>query len=365
MYAAVDGRYRSNPIANGGTFPNPATDGYITIKVKDANSVTYSALQVGAPGTSGTTTSLLRQFVNTQPWKFGSSATNAWITNATDNNNQYLYPVGTYSAWAESTLNNMKDNYKNGGADYTGKTVSATGTVTLSGGSPSTTSTIGIFRTGNFYLASSNTNGGGTITAFNFGMTGDVPITGDWNADGKTEAGIFRNGNFYLASSNTNGGGTVTAFNFGMTGDVPVAGKWSGSGASTVGIFRSGNFYLASSNTNGGGTVTAFNFGMTGDLPVAGDWTGSGTTTVGIFRNGNFYLASSNTNGGGTVTAFNFGMTGDVPVAGDWNADGKTEVGIFRSGNFYLASSNTNGGGTVTAFNFGMAGDEPVAGKWT
>jgi len=365
MYAALADGKRGNPAPYQGLYPNAATDGYITIKVKDANSVTYSALQVGAPGTSGTTTSLLRQFVNTQPWYFGSSATNAWITNATDNNNQYLYPVGTYSAWAESTLNNMKDNYKNGGADYTGKTVSATGTVTLTGGSPTTSSTTGIFRTGNFYLASSNSNGGGTVTAFNFGMTGDVPVAGKWSGSGDSTVGIFRNGNFYLASSNTNGGGTVTAFNFGMTGDVPVAGKWSGSGDSTVGIFRNGNFYLASSNTNGGGTVTAFNFGMTGDVPVAGDWTGSGTTTVGIFRNGNFYLASSNTNGGGTVTAFNFGMTGDVPVAGDWNADGKTEVGIFRSGNFYLASSNTNGGGTVTAFNFGMAGDEPVAGKWT
>ena len=52
MYAAVDGRYRSNPTANGGTFPNPATDGYITIKVKDANGATLNALQVGAPDLS-------------------------------------------------------------------------------------------------------------------------------------------------------------------------------------------------------------------------------------------------------------------------------------------------------------------------
>jgi len=226
-------------------------------------------------------------------------------------------------------------------------------------------STIGIFRTGNFYLASSNINGGGTVNAFNFGMTGDVPVTGDWNGDGTATVGIFRTGNFYLASSNIPGGGTVNAFNFGMDGDVPVAGKWSGSGAATVGIFRSGNFFLASSNIPGGGTVNAFNFGMAGDVPVAGDWNGDGTTTVGIFRSGNFFLASSNIPGGGTVNAFNFGMAGDVPVVGDWNADGKTEVGIFRNGAVYLASSNIPGGGTVTAFTYGMAGDEPVAGKWT
>ena len=224
---------------------------------------------------------------------------------------------------------------------------------------------VGVFRNGTFYLAGSKTNGGLPVNAFNFGMTGDLPVAGDWNADGNAEAGIFRSGNFFLASSNTPGGGTVNAFNFGQAGDVPVAGKWSGSGVATVGIFRSGKFFLASSNTPGGGTVNAFNFGQAGDTPIAGDWNGDGTTTVGIFRNGLFALASLNFAGGGLPTYFTFGQAGDVPVTGDWNADGKTEVGVFRNGVVYLASSNTPGGGTVTAFTYGMAGDAPVAGKWT
>jgi L-serine deaminase len=86
---------------------------------------------------------------------------------------------------------------------------------------------VGIFRNGTFFLASSNTHGGGTVTAFNFGMTGDVPVTGGWNEYGVTEVGIFRNGVVYLASNNISGGGTVTAFTYGMTGDEPVAGKWT------------------------------------------------------------------------------------------------------------------------------------------
>ena len=44
---------------------------------------------------------------------------------------QTAYPAGTYTVWTETTLSKMKDNYRNGGADYTGKTVSASGTVTL------------------------------------------------------------------------------------------------------------------------------------------------------------------------------------------------------------------------------------------
>jgi PGF-CTERM protein len=127
MYPALDGTKRGN--FNGSVFPNPATDGYLTLKVKNENGATFSALIVGNT-TAQSSVVLTNQFVNTQPWFFGSVAT-YWVTDAVDFNNQYAYPVGTYTAWAESTLNKMKDNYKNAGADYTGKTVSAAGTITF------------------------------------------------------------------------------------------------------------------------------------------------------------------------------------------------------------------------------------------
>ena len=113
-------------------------DGYITIKVKNEQGATLTKLANNA--TTGATPSdvpLTKQFINSQPWYWPyntNTATvilNYWRTDATDFNNQYAYPVGTYTVWAESTLNKMKDNYKNAGADYTGKTVSATGTITL------------------------------------------------------------------------------------------------------------------------------------------------------------------------------------------------------------------------------------------
>jgi len=118
--------------------PTPATDGFINLFVKDEAGAKYDKLYVGNTDSYravGTT----KNFVTTQPWTFGTAtyvvndANNPgyWVTDALDNNNQYAYPVGTYSVWAESLLNNMKENYKNAGADYTGKTVSATGTVTL------------------------------------------------------------------------------------------------------------------------------------------------------------------------------------------------------------------------------------------
>jgi C1A family cysteine protease/uncharacterized membrane protein len=279
-------------------------------------------------------------------WNFGDGST------STAKNPSHTYTsAGTYTVSLNAT-NSAGSN-----------TLTRTGYITVR--SSTSNSTIGVLRDGEFYLASNNTPGGGTVNTFNFGQEGDIPTAGDWNSDGKTEVGIFRSGSFYLASSNTPGGGTFNAFNFGQAGDLPVAGDWDGDETDTVGIFRSGSFYLASSNTPGGGTFNAFNFGQAGDLPVAGDWDGDGIDTVGIFRNGNFFLASSNTPGGGTVNTFNYGQAGDIPVVGDWNADGKTEVGIFRNDVVYLASSNIPGGGTVNAFTYGMLGDQPVAGKWT
>ncbi|MDO9324427.1 MAG: TIGR03768 family metallophosphoesterase [Methanoregula sp.] len=265
-------------------------------------------------------------------------------------------PVYTYASTGSFTVSLTATN----SAGATTKTVAnyITGTNYIV---PSST-TVGIYRNGVYYLRNSNTAGNADLTIA-YGTSGDIPVTGDWTGTGSTTIGVFRNGMFYLRNTNT-AGNADNIFTFGQTGDVPLAGHWSIRGADTVGIFRNGTFFLSSSNTPGGGIVNAFNFGQAGDIPLAGDWSGSGVTTVGIFRNGNFFLASNNTPGGGAVNTFNFGQAGDIPLAGDWNGDGKTEVGIFRNGMVFLASGNTPGGGTVTAFTYGMAGDKPVAGRW-
>jgi len=111
--------------------PTAATDGFINLYVKDENGAKFDKLLIGTTSADAVSTSITKQYINNQPWYLGSATTKWWVTDALDNNNQYAYPVGTYSVWAESALNNMKDNYRNNGADYTGKTVSAVGTVTL------------------------------------------------------------------------------------------------------------------------------------------------------------------------------------------------------------------------------------------
>jgi len=148
MYSAINNRNLRFPIAAsdgttaGGTTFGIIDDGYLDIKVKDPSGTTLTSI-VNASNPGNRAQSLLRQNVSFQPWiwgntpstynpiTFGTYQNSSWATDALDRNGQYYYPPGTYTIYVESQLNNMKDNYKNAGADYTGKTVSATTTVTL------------------------------------------------------------------------------------------------------------------------------------------------------------------------------------------------------------------------------------------
>jgi hypothetical protein len=61
----------------------------------------------------------------------------------------------------------------------------------------------------------------GGITAQGFGITGDVPVAGNYDADGKTDIAVFRpsTGLWYVLRSSD---GTFQAYQFGMNGDIPA-----------------------------------------------------------------------------------------------------------------------------------------------
>jgi hypothetical protein len=220
-----------------------------------------------------------------------------------------------------------------------------------------------------------------------FGIAGDLPVSGDWNHDGIIEIGVYRPSThmFYLDLNGNGvweGPGVDRSFNtFGITGDLPVSGDWNHDGITEVGVFRPSThtFYL---DYNGNGVWDgpsidrSFNtFGLSGDLPIAGDWNHDGTTEIGVYRPSThmFYLDYNGNGiweGPSTDRSFNtFGIAGDLPVAGDWNHDGTTEVGVFRPSThtFYL-DYNGNGvwdGPSIdSSYIFGLSGDTPVSGKW-
>jgi hypothetical protein len=251
------------------------------------------------------------------------------------------------------------------------------------------TDKVGAFRPsdGTFYLdanGSGTWNGCGTDRCLSIGMTGDIPLVGDWNGTGTSKVGAFRpsNGTFYLdynGNGQWDGCGTDRCLSIGMNGDIPLVGDWNGSGSSKVGAFRpsDGTFYLdynGSGTWEGCGADRCLQIGMLGDIPLVGDWNGTGTSKVGAFRpsDGTFYLdynGSGTWEGCGTDRCLQIGLNGDIPLVGDWNGSGTSKVGAFRpsDGTFYLdynGSGTWEGCGTDRCLSIGMNGDAPLVGKW-
>ncbi len=248
---------------------------------------------------------------------------------------------------------------------------------------------IGVFANGYWYLDSNMSwawegNPPDTLGIFGIGLTGAIPVVGDWNGDKTTKIGVYIDGTWYLdLNRNWQWDGEPTdkmlSFGAGLPEGVPVVGDWDGSGTTKIGIYSDGVWYL---DMNGNGQwdgeptdkIAYFGVGLTGAVPVVGDWNGSGTTKIGVYQNGYWYL---DTNGNSQwdgepmdqLGVFGIGLSNAVPVTGDWNGDGIDEIGIYQQGYWYL-DKNRNwqwDGEPIDqfgVFGIGLTGAIPVPGKW-
>jgi hypothetical protein len=255
--------------------------------------------------------------------------------------------------------------------------------------SPPKASQIGVFRPsdGMWFLDRSGNglwNDCVTDECINFGIQGDLPVTGDWNGDGTTKIGIFRPSiGWWFLDYNGNGQwdgcSTDRCYNFGISEDTPVTGDWDGNGKTEIGVFRKsiGMWFL---DYNGDGawsecsTDRCYNFGISEDTPVTGDWNGYGKTKIGVFRPsiGRWFL---DVNGDGTWSGcvadgcYDFGLPEDLPVTGNWNGggDGITDIGVFRPsiGYFFLKTDvYWHNCTTDRCYQFGISVDLPVSGAF-
>jgi Tol biopolymer transport system component len=238
--------------------------------------------------------------------------------------------------------------------------------------------TVGVYRptTGQWIFLTENETGALGFSVNFGGQPGDLPVTGNWDGDSRTDIGVFRNGTFHLALLKGAGGHTLiqelAPIPFGQAGDLPVAGDWNGDGKDDIGVFRpgaTGKFIVrlpVSLLPNQISFLTInFDFGTAGDLPVAGDWDGDGDDSPGVYRGseqGLFLI--TNTLSSNVDTTFIFGGPGDLPMVGDWVASGRDGVGLFLTSfqTMILAADVQSKPGIIVAF--GAPGDLPVGGSW-
>ena len=149
-------------------------------------------------------------------WSFGD---NNWYntTLSSERNPIHIYTtVGTYTA--KLIVSNV-----NGGSLSEGRMITVTPPLPFI-----TPTKIGVFRpsTHMFYMRSA-AYPITPVSVINWGASTDLPVTGDWNADGITDVGVFRPSThmFYLRNGTTTW--ATMAINWGAGTDLPVTVTWS------------------------------------------------------------------------------------------------------------------------------------------
>jgi hypothetical protein len=172
-----------------------------------------------------------------------------------------------------------------------------------------------------------------------WGTSGDKPVQGDYDADGKTDLAIFRPSTNVWWIYPSSGGSPYTV-SLGANGDVPVPADYDGDGKTDPAVFRPSNsgWYVMQSSTSG---LISTQFGASGDTPAPADYDGDGKADRTVWRSSttNFYVMKSTDGNWLTQT---MGSSGDSPVPGDYDGDGKADFAL-RSGADWVIKQSSDG----------------------
>jgi hypothetical protein len=110
-----------------------------------------------------------------------------------------------------------------------------------------------------------NRSSDGGVDIAPFGLPTDVPVSGDYDGDGRADIAVFRpsTGVWYLLRSTAG----FSAVHFGLTGDTPMQADFDGDGRADISVFRPSSkvwYHLRSSD----GGFNARLFGELLERPV-------------------------------------------------------------------------------------------------
>lgn len=210
-----------------------------------------------------------------------------------------------------------------------------------------------------FYIQQSQTNG---FRAEQFGRQGDVPVSGDWDGDGVADLAVYRDGSFtggqsyFFYRPSSQPGVDFHAITWGTTGDKPVVGDYDGDGKLDAAVFRPSiaRWYIFRSSDN---QFVQRQFGVSTDIPTPADFDGDGLTNFAVYRpsTGTWYTSTDPAMNYGEVR---WGISTDIPVAADYDGDGRADIAVFRpeSGNWYVLRSTAG----FFGIQWGISTDKPA-----
>lgn len=174
--------------------------------------------------------------------------------------------------------------------------------------------------------------------------TGDIPIPGDYDGDGKAENaywGSYSPFTWHLPS--------MPDVNFGVSGAIPVPADYNGNGRTDPAYWlpSTGQWFVKNMPTVTYGVSSSY-------IPLPADYDGDGKADFAV------YSISSGNWASQAFSTYNTGGNGAIPVPGDYNKDGKVDIAYFRPSEkkWYV-----KGQPTIVLPNY-LAGDIPAPGDY-
>lgn len=199
-------------------------------------------------------------------------------------------------------------------------------------------------------------SGGESYYTISIGSSGGTPAPADYDGDGKTDPAIFNSGTWSIFLSQTQ---STQSISFGTSGDVTASADYDNDGRADIAVWRSGSsatFYVLKSSN--GQTITQ-SLGTTGDAPVPGDYDGDAKADFAVRHGNDWVIRQSSDSTTNTITWY---LSTDTAVQNDYDGDGKTDIAVWRpsgkgTGNWRIRNSHD---ASTRTDSWGIAGDTPV-----
>jgi hypothetical protein len=182
----------------------------------------------------------------------------------------------------------------------------------------------------------------------------DIPVTGDYDGDGKTDLALWRprtaaeGGSMWYIARSSDGVVNLVGWGEVINGvqDIPVPGDYDGDGKTDLALWRprtaaeGGSMWYIARSSDGVVNLVGWGEVINGvqDIPIPGDYDGDGKTDLALLRprpaaegGSVWYIARSSDS---VVNLVYWGdvINGvqDIPVTGDYDGDGRTDLALWR-----------------------------------